>query len=441
MHLACSSRAVREAAAAGRVGEVIRLVRRAHGLNQKQLGVRTGRSQSTISRLERGGAGSRDVETLRRLGSELCIPLVMLGLAENPNTNQHSESPVNRRKLFGAAGAMLVSATLPGSIIADDEAAATVHAITMGHRKLDGTTSSTELAQPVLAHLQMARNMQDEIWDPTNSKAMAAVVSEIAGLAGWLHWDMNDLGSARRHYRLAVKQAQQGGGDTMLTAYMLGSLASFVVQEGEASEGLALIRHAAEVSEGQRPATADAWLAAMTAVAHASAGDHMQAWRALDRAEAAAERVTAEEPPPWPWVFHFDTRKIATHRLTCAVRLHRPDIAYVAVEQLSLIASGHRKQGALTLLDLATAYLQSHEVEEGLKTATAAVDLAVATRSERVLGRARQFRRAVPAGAPLEPLRQFDERLHAANTRDRAPDDDYRDNWTSGPSAIHRRRR
>jgi transcriptional regulator with XRE-family HTH domain len=178
MHPACASHAVREAAAAGRVGEVIRLVRRAHGLNQRQLGAATGRSQSTISRIERGGSGTRDVETLRR---------------------------------------------------------------------------------PVLAHLRMATRMQAGIGDPVSATAMAAAVSEVAGLAGWLHWDMHDLGSARRSYRTAVEHAQRAG-DSLLTGYMLGSLASFVVHEGEASEGLALTRHAATVSTGQRPATADAWL-------------------------------------------------------------------------------------------------------------------------------------------------------------------------------------
>ena len=73
VHPACASRAVREAAAAGKVGEVIRLVRRAHGPSQRQLGATTGRSQSTISRIERGGPGTRDVATLRQLGSELDI--------------------------------------------------------------------------------------------------------------------------------------------------------------------------------------------------------------------------------------------------------------------------------------------------------------------------------------------------------------------------------
>ncbi|MGH3775790.1 MAG: helix-turn-helix domain-containing protein [Pseudonocardiaceae bacterium] len=419
MHPACASQAVREAAAAGRVGEVIRLVRRAHGLNQHQLGAATGRSQSTISRIERGGSGTRDVETLRRLGTELGIARVMLGLAEQPSQNRHSEPPVDRRELLlGAAAAVLASAVLPATVLADDESAAAVHAITTAQRKLEGTTSSPELTKPVLAHLRMATRMQAGIWDPMSAKAMAAAVSEVAGLAGWLHWDTHDLGSARRHYRSAVEHAHRAS-DSLLTAYMLGSLASFVVHEGEASEGLALIRHAARASTRQRPATADAWLAAMEAVAHATAGDDIHTWQALDRADAAGERIATEEPPPWPWVFPFDARKIASHRLTCAVRLRRPDVAYAAVDDLALVASGHRKQGALVLLDLASAHVQTREVDEALRVATAAVDLAARTQSERVFSRARQFRRTVPAQAPPGLLRDFDDRLRTANTRDR----------------------
>jgi hypothetical protein len=247
---------------------------------------------------------------------------------------------------------------------------------------------------------------------------MAAAVSEVAGLAGWLHWDMHDLGSARRHYRLALKHAQRAD-DSLLTTYMLGSLASFVVQEGEAEEGLALIRRAVIASTGQRPALADAWLAAMEAVVHATAGDDTETWRALDRARAAAERIATEERPPWPWVFPFGAHKIASHQLSCAVRLRRPDLAYAAVDAVSFSDPGHRKQRALVLLDLASAHVQSHELEEALRAATAAVDLVEHTQSERVLSRARQFRRMVPATAPHGVLGDFDECLRAANARDR----------------------
>ncbi|MGH3899417.1 MAG: hypothetical protein ACRDTA_14490, partial [Pseudonocardiaceae bacterium] len=48
------------------------------------------------------------------------------------------------------------------------------------------------------------------------------------------------------------------------------------------------------------------------------------------------------------------------------------------------------------------------------RVASAAVDPAARTQSERVLSRARQFRRAVPVGAPPGLLRDFDDRLRAA---------------------------
>lgn len=146
---------------------------------------------------------------------------------------------------------------------------------------------------------------------------------------------------------------------------------------------------------------------------------HIDTWRALDRAEEAVERIATEQQPPWPWVFPFDTRKIASHRLTCAVRLRRPDVAYAAVGDLSLVASGHRKQGALVLLDLATAHVWTQELDEALRVATAAVDLAARTPSERVVSQARQFRRTVPGQAPPGLLRDFDDRLRTAHPRDR----------------------
>lgn len=72
----------------------------------------------------------------------------------------------------------------------------------------------------------------------------------------------------------------------------------------------------------------------------------------------------------------------------------------------------------LPRLDLASAHIQTQQMEEGLRVAAAAVDLAATTQSERVLGRARQFRRTV-ARAPQGLLREFDERLRAAGTRER----------------------
>ncbi|MGH3915926.1 MAG: hypothetical protein ACRDTC_21335, partial [Pseudonocardiaceae bacterium] len=67
-----------------------------------------------------------------------------------------------------------------------------------------------------------------------------------------------------------------------------------------------------------------------------------------------------------------------------------------------------------------SAHIQTQEVEQALRVAITAVDLAAATRSERVLGRARQFRWIVPARAPHQILREFDEHMRAASAREGA---------------------
>ena len=93
-----------------------------------------------------------------------------------------------------------------------------------------------------------------------------------------------------------------------------GSLASLAIDSGDTVEGLSLLRSARSQLGAERPATADAWLSCLEAVAHATAGEREPAAVALDRAEVAVSRIIGEDPPPWPWVFAFDHAKVAAHR-------------------------------------------------------------------------------------------------------------------------------
>jgi len=247
--------------------------------------------------------------------------------------------------------------------------------------------------------------------DPEFRKDLAAAVSEAAGLAGWLHWDMHDIGSARTHYGTAIKAARASGNAT-LHAYMLGNLASLTVDRGDTAEGLALLRHAGRRLGPERPATAIAWLSALEAVAHANGRNEAATWDALDRSTAAVEEVPRGDPPPWPWVFRFDHAKVAAHRLVCAVRLGRPKLATVVAGEVD--ESGHRKQRALLRLDLGSAYLQLRQFDEAFRLAMLAVDDGIGTQSGRVLERAREFRRGYP-GEPTGVVREFDDRLRAAH--------------------------
>src|SRR2546429_9826574 len=73
----------REATTRGHPGAVIAAARKAHGINQAQLGQVAGFSQSAISRLEAGGNIAYDLRMLRIFQRLLGIPPSLLGLAHD----------------------------------------------------------------------------------------------------------------------------------------------------------------------------------------------------------------------------------------------------------------------------------------------------------------------------------------------------------------------
>lgn len=61
------------------IGGVVRFARQARGWRQAELGIATGYSASTISRLETGRSSSADFDKLQRISREVGIPSNVLG--------------------------------------------------------------------------------------------------------------------------------------------------------------------------------------------------------------------------------------------------------------------------------------------------------------------------------------------------------------------------
>lgn len=405
-----SGSAILSAARHGDIGLVIRLVRKATGLTQAELGAACGYSQPVVSRIERGQRHAYDIRVLQQIAQVLDLPPQLLGLAES----DAPELPVNRRDFLTSAGALAASTLLPYIPPTDDTTAATFRIITASQRRLDGTLPSRDLAESVLAHLRMTRRVASETKrNGHRGHDLAEAASEVAGFAGWLHWDMHDLGSARRYYDLAV-HAATASGNGVLAAYMTGSLASFAAEQGDSAESLNLIATAHRQLGDDRPAIAEAWLCSVSAVAHASAHDERSAFAALDRSEEAAGRILTEHSPPWPWVFSFDPAKVAAHRLACAVRLGRVNDALQGARDAGLLLAAPTRQAALWRLDHATAYLEAGHVDRAFQIATDVLDSTAASQSARVLNKARALRRHFTALTPSGQVQEFDERLRAA---------------------------
>jgi hypothetical protein len=348
------------------------------------------------------------LEQARDVAARAGIPVHLLRLGD------HTREDAAKRRDFGkvAALALVPWPALPHT---GEQAGPALAAITAAQRRLEAHAPARELARGVAAHVELAHRMLGH----TDGGQVAAALSEAAGLAGWLHTDMCDRGSARSYYRLAVKAARRAHHD-LLAGYMLGSLAVFEIDNGDPHTGLGLIGRAREQIGTAAHPTPQAWLAAMEALGHATAGDGYPADAALDRAwRAIAGGGHTADAPPWPWLFTFDQGKLAGYRALACVRLARPAAALAAFAQSLGAVQPAPKQRAVIMLEVATAACQDgatgHDTERIDEAFTLAADALTAGErygSERVIERSRAFRRGY-SGPVTGRVRQFDRQLQA----------------------------
>lgn len=325
-------------------------------------------------------------------------------------------APAKRRD-FGKVVALSALAW-PGLPDVDDNAGPALTAITRAQRRLDATTSARELSHGVVAHVAMAERMLSRARRSRAGEDIAAALSEAAGFAAWLHADMCDRGTARTYYRLSIDAARHAGNE-LLTGYMLGSLASFEIDSGDHVNGLALISRAREQLSRTDHPTPYAWLAALESLGHAVAREQGAADRALGRAGEAVYRYRDDAPPPWPWLFPFDGAKLAGYRALVSVRLGRPGEALAAFADSVTAAQPAPKQRAMVMLEVATAGRQeafqqadAARVDAAFRMAGEALAAGMRYSSERVVERARQFRRGY-CGPATPQVRALDRRLEA----------------------------
>ncbi|MFC5184175.1 helix-turn-helix domain-containing protein [Actinomadura harenae] len=381
-------------------------IRKARGWTQAGLGEALGYTQSWASKVLRGDL-SLTLDQVRVVSRTLDIPLDLLRLGD-PSESKKEDDPTNRRQ-FGTM-ALLTILPIPRVASAIDESTArTLTAITGQQRRLDAVLRSQDLIDGVRAHLDLALRTRQHAGH--HAASIAAAVSEAAGFAAWLSMDMLDLGSARGFYRKAIASAKDAG-NSLLAAYMTGSLAAFEIDAAaDPLLGLAMLKQARTfLNQGPESSTPTAWLESLEALAHASGPrpDETAATQALTRAEQAIE--TADGPPPWPWVYPFDHAKLARTRASVAVRLGQGEAAARAFAESLPSPQPAPKQAALTTLEVATATCQRGEVEDAFTLALSALDTGITLRSERVLQRARQFR--YDYSGPTNPTTaRFDDRL------------------------------
>lgn len=239
------------------------------------------------------------------------------------------------------------------------------------------------------------------------------MVSETAGLAAWLHADLEQPGEARRYYRFAIGAARRSG-HPLLPVYMQASLGQYAVGAGDPGPGLRLIRDAAARLPRSAPVVARAWLEVLEGLAMANLGDR-NGMRLLARAERRTD-ISADAAPVWPWLMTFDAPKIAGYRATAASRLGLTRTAEAAHRVASTVSRAP-KQEALASVDHARALASAGRLEEACALAVAAFDVGQTLGSERTLAAVRRYRVGLTeAVAGSAAVRELDDRLASAYT-------------------------
>lgn len=405
---------IRDASRAGDYGRVIELARKGRQMKQVALGQALGMSQSAVSRLEKRGSASYSTDILTAAAAHLQIPPSLVGLAEGQSAQGQvrDDDSMHRRTVLGGAFAAMAAPIMAAADPHDTTGsqAAALRLTTSSYRRLDGMTPSRDLADAVDGHIRLIQTITRSVAGEADRARLAAVGSEAASFAGWLAWDKGDHGSARSWYGGAVKAARTAR-NALLIAYQTGTLAQFEAHAGNGVQALNLSRRARRVLGDQCPAVADAWLSSVEALGHAAAGDRRSADYALTASRAQAEALRMDqEPPPWPWVLPFTPDKVAACRVTCGARLGLPD--WVLSEDVEALTTGHAKQRALLILDIAAGHLASGRIEAAFALASRALDTGLQYRSGRIVERSRAMRRSLTTTSPPKVVRDFDERLY-----------------------------
>ncbi|GAA2295787.1 hypothetical protein GCM10010149_50120 [Nonomuraea roseoviolacea subsp. roseoviolacea] len=434
--------AVAAALADGDVPALLDEIRQARGWTQAQLAEVVGYSQSWVSKVVRGRQ-PLTVGQVREVAVRLGVPLHLLRFGASSGDDPArpdgpaAQGPADLTRSLpdgpAAQGPAGLTRSLPDGPAAqnpaggtrirlDESAAQSLTSVTRARRRLEPGTPARQLAREAVAHVDLAGRVLDHVLgDQVTGRADAhtaghlrAGLSEAAGFAAWLHGDMQDLGTARTYYRLAVQSARQAG-HPLLAAYMIGSRAAFEVEADDPVLALTLVAQARRELGERPPATAGAWLASIEALGHAAGHDAEAAGTALRRAESAVAAGERSGAPPWPWVFPFDQAKLAGYRGQVSVRLGRAEEARSALSESLSAGRPAVKQRGVLLTEMAAAQAMAGRHEEAFQSVSTALTVGVTYGSERIIHRARRFRRAY-TGPVTATVRTFDERLLATIT-------------------------
>lgn len=351
------------AVASSDTGAVVRVVRRRLGVKQVDLARRSGWSQPTISRVEKGL--NRDPAVLADLADALGIPhSIFSDLASGSMPS--SVDDMDRRGFLESVTAVAALAMLPPSLT-DLASGTRIGASTVRQSwatlarldQLDATHGggavyelTTSVAKQLIEALGSAN------YGTAIGRELRGVASASAVKAGWRAYDSGRSEAARRWWLETLRLHELGSGAEEARLRALAAMSKDASDQGNGRDGIALAQAAAKVGANLGSPAMMSFAAAREAIGHASVGDQPKSIRALRRARMLMDRDAAYDRPAW--LTFWGPSDIASHEMRCGRLLESPRTSREAARTAADLVTDDTSPRNRAIYDVYLAYELAH---------------------------------------------------------------------------------
>ena len=257
----------------------------------------------------------------------------------------------------------------------------------------------TELFPHVQQYLHVVTGFLEESQTIETRRRLCSIAGHLAGLRGWLTFDLGDPAAAHIWYEAALKPAVEAQ-DEALAGWLLGGRSLIPSYSGDHAAALELIRRGQNQGSRSANVAVQAWLAALEARAHAGLGDAAAFRQAQDLANNALDGSQQDEHRHG-MDFRNDRLDVTYYEGTSLVTLRQPDAAQPVLDAaLAAQDPEHLKARSIVQLAVATTHVQQREIDQACAVANQALDLPADQRIGPITQRAQELLRE------LEPWRR-----------------------------------
>ncbi|MFD0361344.1 XRE family transcriptional regulator [Nocardia sp. GCM10030253] len=276
-----------------------------------------------------------------------------------------------------------------------------IEAITDGFRRWDLAHGGGLCRTAALTQLHQVRALEGAACASSIRTRLCIATAELASMAGWLAYDIEEHDSARKLWTYALQTAHRGEDhprSTDLTVSILLDMAHQSLHLRRPQEALKFTQLASATAVNRRYPVSTitaGYIAAVMGWCWASLSEVAATERAVGLSEDHYASADPDTMPPWAWF--VTTAEIAAQQghSMYLLSLTEPDFALIAIDRLSIAVSEHAmehaRSRAVVLPTLAGACLQAGDFKSAASYGRDAITAITELSSQRCYVRLRDL--------------------------------------------------